>query len=162
MNDAKTIYFEEEYQQYPWLIFRLQQSTFAINCRYVTSILKKPDDIAPSIQCPEYLEGLINIRGEVIPLINTRKLFMMSEKTNKNAEMTITLRFEGQYIGYSIDEVIAVEDITIISKASETKSLEKSRYLYGVGTKKTDDSTIILLINDKSLLDVVAAINDEE
>lgn len=59
----------------PWLIFSICGLTYAINSQYVTGILVPPDNLTPVPEAPEEYRGIVNIRGEVYPVIDMRTMF---------------------------------------------------------------------------------------
>lgn len=62
---------------FPWLIFKLNNNDFAVNCETITSITILPTQVTAVPQMPEYTRGLLNLRGTVIPLLDMRCLFGM-------------------------------------------------------------------------------------
>lgn len=59
----------------PWLIFSLCGFTYAINTEFVTGILVPPDNLTAVPNTPQEYRGITNIRGEVYPVIDMRRLF---------------------------------------------------------------------------------------
>lgn len=59
----------------PWLIFSLCGFTYAINTEFVTGILVPPDNLTAVPNAPQEYRGITNIRGEVYPVIDMRRLF---------------------------------------------------------------------------------------
>ncbi len=59
----------------PWLIFSLCGFTYAINTEFVTGILVPPNNLTSVPNAPQEYRGITNIRGEVYPIIDMRKLF---------------------------------------------------------------------------------------
>ncbi len=62
---------------FPWLIFKSGDSKFAINTEKIISISILTNKITPMPHMPHYTRGLMNLRGSVTPLIDSRKLFKM-------------------------------------------------------------------------------------
>jgi len=60
---------------FPWLVFKSKDNLFAINCESITSITILPDKITNIPQMPEYMRGVLNLRGSIIPLVDTCVLF---------------------------------------------------------------------------------------
>ncbi len=63
----------------PWLTFRIQNQDFAINSEKVMSITILPEEITPIPNTSNHIRGLLNLRGSIIPLVNTRSLFQMPD-----------------------------------------------------------------------------------
>lgn len=61
----------------PWLTFKLGHGAYAINSHMVTAIVHHPDNITSMHDVPTYIKGIMNFRGQVIPLLDMRTLFGM-------------------------------------------------------------------------------------
>jgi len=66
---------QQEEIDFPWLVFRLKDNLYTVNSKLITSIVIMPDDITNVPNVPNYIKGLIHLRGSVIPLIDLRLLF---------------------------------------------------------------------------------------
>jgi len=60
---------------FPWLVFNLNKSFFALSCENITSIAILPKGITKPVLTPPYIRGLLDMRGEFIPLLDMRNLF---------------------------------------------------------------------------------------
>jgi len=66
----------EVFEDYPWVIFMLKDELYGISAKYVITMIGMPKIVAAPNQ-PEWIRGLITLRGSVIPLIDTRKRLML-------------------------------------------------------------------------------------
>ena len=73
----------------PWVIFEIRKQTYAISTRLVTGIMTIPP-VMHVANAPDMFLGAINVRGEVFPVLNTRKLLGCAS-ADKDAEETINL-----------------------------------------------------------------------
>jgi chemotaxis signal transduction protein len=62
----------------PWLTFLLAGNAYAINSKYIDGITTPPDEITPIPDSPEKYIGMLNVRGNVFPLLNMRKQFKIT------------------------------------------------------------------------------------
>lgn len=62
---------------FPWLTFKLGHGIYAINSHVVKAIVYHPDNITSMHDVPSYIKGIMNFRGQVIPLLDVRTLFGM-------------------------------------------------------------------------------------
>ncbi len=94
---------------------------------------------------PEYVEGVINLRGRVIPVIDLRcKLGMEKKETDKNTRI-IVIEISGKTVGFIVDavkEVIRIPE-NITEEPPEMASGVNSEYIKAVG--KLDDRLLILI-----------------
>lgn len=68
---------EQEEIDFPWLVFRLKNNLYTVNSKIITSIVIMPEDITKVPSVPNYIKGLIHLRGSVIPLLDLRVLFKL-------------------------------------------------------------------------------------
>ena len=68
---------------FPWLVFNLNKSFFAFNCENITTITILPRNITEPVLTPSYIRGLLDLRGEIIPLVDMRKLFGFPTATSE-------------------------------------------------------------------------------
>jgi chemotaxis signal transduction protein len=61
----------------PWLTFTLRGNAYAINSKFIDGIMTPPDDITPIPDSPAKYIGMLNIRGDVFPLLDMRKQFKL-------------------------------------------------------------------------------------
>ncbi len=59
----------------PWIVFKVSKNTYAVNSEDVLSIIKMTDEIIEIPDIQEYIRGVMNLRGSIIPLIDLKILF---------------------------------------------------------------------------------------
>lgn len=133
-NDAK---------QYIMLKFDSEQ--YGIDITYIDNIVRlQPITRVPHTQ--NYFLGVINLRGEIIPVMSMRKKFELPDKENTNASRILILKLEGNAkIGILVDEVKEVVTLTedVIEKITSDGS-DSRAFLTGVGKY---NNTLISLLN---------------
>ncbi|MEM0913525.1 MAG: chemotaxis protein CheW [Planctomycetota bacterium] len=100
-------------------------------------------------QSPPYVEGVINLRGKIIPVINLRGRFGMSALEDNADTRIIVVEVSDRVIGFTVDRVNEVLriDADIVDNAPQMASGVDSEYIQGVG--KLEDRLLILLSLDK-------------
>ena len=104
-------------------------------------------------QSPAFVEGVINLRGKVIPVVDLRKRFGMPVNENTGDERIIVVEVQGEnearVIGFTVDKVNRVLRIgsDIVEPAPNMACGADSEYVQGVG--KLDEGLLILLSLDK-------------
>ena len=87
--------------------FKIGDEEYGIDIMIIKEIIRKVDiTIVPN--SPEYVEGVANLRGEVIPLLDLRKKFNMKVKKRGKEARTIVVEIEGKSTGISVDKVTQV------------------------------------------------------
>jgi len=120
---------------------------------YATDILKVQEinrmvEITSVPNAPHYVEGVINLRGKVIPVVNLRKKFGFVVKET-DAQSRIMVVDVGKTIGIIVDsvsEVLRLRADTVETPPSITEN-GSSEYIRGIG--KLEDRLLILLDLDK-------------
>ena len=106
---------------------------------------------------PDFVEGVINLRGKVVPVIDLRKRFNLEEKEADKQTRIIVVEVEKKIVGFIVDavsEVLRIPSGTVESPPSIVAGID-SEYITGVG--KLEDRLLILL--DLNKLFTVKEIN---
>ncbi|ODS31258.1 MAG: purine binding chemotaxis protein [Candidatus Scalindua rubra] len=131
--------------------------TFSLgNEEYGVEILKVKEiiglmDITTVPQSPDYMKGVINLRGKVIPIIDLRLKFSMAEAERTQETCIIVVEVNNSLIGIIVDSVSEVLDI-MSEEIEETPSFGHgidTNFIKGLG--KTKGKIIILLDIEKVL-----------
>jgi len=102
-------------------------------------------------RAPYYIEGIVNLRGNIIPALDLRRLFQLSEKTVTDATRIVIVDLDGKSTGIIVDsvsEVLRFEKTLIESPPDILSSGIDSDYIEGVG--KLDNGKRMILILDIS------------
>jgi purine-binding chemotaxis protein CheW len=115
-----------------FVTFALEGEVFALNMAPVQEIIRVPEIIKVP-KSPSSLMGLANLRGKVLPVINLRKVFGLTDKSLDEANRVIVVDF-GQVLGFLVDNVYSVIEVeeTKIESAEDIQSIVKSDFLKGV------------------------------
>ena len=90
--------------------FRLDDETYGINVMLVQEVLRVTD-IAPVPGAPGYVVGIINLRGNVVTVIDTRMRFGLSPNEMNDSTRIVIIESEKQTVGIIVDSVSEVVDI---------------------------------------------------
>ena len=128
--------------------FRLGNEEFALDILKVQEI-NRIVDITRVPKAPDFVEGVINLRGRVIPIVDIRKKFHLKMKETTKETRIIVVNIMNKTIGLIVDSVSEVLriDSGIIQPPPPLIAGLDSDYIKGVG--KLDDRLIILLDIDK-------------
>ena len=128
------------------VIFKLNNEQFAVETAKVQSI-NDAMEITKVPKAPEHIKGLINLRGNVISLLDINLLLDVSKEEEKQNNIII-LEMEDELVGITVDQVDEVLDVEedIIEKISDER---KKAYIEGVINFK--DRIVTLIDIDKLL-----------
>jgi purine-binding chemotaxis protein CheW len=132
-----------------FLTFVLDNEVYGIEILKVREIIGLMDSTTVP-QTPDYMKGVINLRGKVIPIIDLRLKFSMPEEEHTKETCVIVVDISGQnntlqQIGIIVDSVSEVLNINSgeIEDAPQFGQKIDSNFILGLG--KTDERIIILL-----------------
>ncbi|AWK49600.1 chemotaxis protein CheW [Clostridium beijerinckii] len=144
---------EEDTQKDKYLIFSIDKQYYGIDIKYVIEII----GIEPITEVPElpnYIKGVINLRGKIIPVMDVRLKFKKEEKEYDDRTCIIVVEMEGISIGLIIDRVLEVANIdkNSISPPPKTSSNKDNgnKYIKGIGKMGNE---VRLLIDCHKLLE---------
>lgn len=124
-------------QQY--IIFRLSNEFYAVVIDCVREIIKIPSiSFLPS--APKHVKGLINLRGNIIPIINTYDIFGLPKPEFNVNSRIIIIEINNSKLGLIVDSSSQVIDLNSedIDPPMVTLDVEKTEYIIGEATFKND------------------------
>jgi purine-binding chemotaxis protein CheW len=125
--------------------FNLANEEFGVDITRVQEI-NRMMDITKIPNAPEFIEGVVNLRGKIVPVVDLRKKLGFPEKEHDKSTRIMVVEVNGMVLGFIVDsvsEVLRIPESTIEPPPSLVGGVE-SDYLNGVG--KLDDR-LLLLIN---------------
>lgn len=144
---------ESIHTQNSYLSFKLGEEIFAANVSKVLNILEMTK-ITKVPKSPDYMKGVINLRGTVLPVVDTRIKFGLTptEITTNTCILVLDIEVDGSslHVGGLVDAVQEVLDIeqSQILPPPNIGSKYKSEFIFGM-YKLNDDQFIMLLDMDK-------------
>jgi len=137
-----------------FVVFKLGNEKYGVDILNVGGISEYLD-ITKVPDAPWFIEGIINLRGDIIPVVNLEKRFNIPVKEIDSESRIIIIKIQGKDIGFLVDEASQVLRIESedIEDAPEIIKGKDHDYISGVG--KYEGQIIILL-------DLVKVLNAEE
>lgn len=151
MND-QNINQKENQELYQLVSFHMDNEEFGVDILKVQEIIKMIS-ITKVPNAPSYIEGVINLRGKVIPIVDLRlRLSMIKKEYDKNTRI-IVIEINGKTFGFIVDSVSEVLRIqrSIIEAPPEIVTGINSDFITAVG--KLEDRLLILLDLEKIFSD---------
>jgi purine-binding chemotaxis protein CheW len=132
------------------LSFRLGGEEYALSILKVQEI-RGYDNVTRIASAPEYLKGVVNLRGIIVPIVDMRIKFNVGNPTYDAFTVVIVLNINGHTIGVVVDSVSDVVTLTPdqIKPAPDLGASVAAEYLQGLGT--VNERMLILLDIDKLL-----------
>ena len=137
-----------------WVTYKLGEETFGINVMQVQEVLRHTE-IAPVPGAPDYVLGIINLRGNVVTVIDTRARFGLPSTEITDSTRIVIIESEEQVVGIMVDSVAEVVYLrsSEIDSAPHVGTEESAKFIQGVCNR--EDQLLILVDLNKLL-------NDEE
>ncbi len=136
-----------------FIVIKLGEEQYGIDIKYIDNIVRM-QHITRVPKVDDYLKGVINLRGEVIPVMSIRIKMGLEPDVETKSSRIIILKLEQQgMIGVIVDEVkevVTLENDRIEKMAYDSKD-ERASFLSGVG--KSDGGLISLLDLNAVVLD---------
>ncbi len=139
--------------EYLFATFFLNELEFAIDVNYVQDAIPSPKQIIALPSTPDYLTGIIDLRDNIVPIINTRKRFKMAANPKTNGGHIAITRCQNRYMGLTFDaisEVVRVKNRFLEPLAPEFQN--EGDLLSGI-IKLDDGKRLIQIINPNYLFD---------
>ena len=136
-----------------YIVVELGNEQYGIDIQYIDNIVRM-QRITRVPKAEAFFKGVINLRGEVLPVMSLRKKFGIDDDAITNASRIIIVKINGQYpVGILVDavkEVISLSD-SKIERAVQGVSSDKTMYLNGIGKYNNE---LISLLNIDSVIGV--------
>lgn len=134
MDDAQRFMEEEEdTQKDRYLTFQTGSEVYGIEIKYVTEIIGiQPITEIPEL--PDYMKGIINLRGKIIPVMDIRLRFKKAPREYNDRTCVIVIDINALSIGLIVDsvaEVLTIPEEDIVSPPDVKGG--KSRFMKGIG-----------------------------
>lgn len=140
----ETVFYEEDTQKGKYLTFALGLEQYAIEIRHVVDIIGI-QEITQVPHQPEYVMGVINLRGKIIPTMDVRRRFNKEAIAYNERTCIIVVELNSISVGLIVDtvlEVIAIPDDQIAEPPAFNSDF-KNKFILGIG--KVQNEIIILL-----------------
>jgi purine-binding chemotaxis protein CheW len=150
MEERNELFELEDTLRGRFLTFVLGAEYYGIEIRYVTEIIGI-QTITEVPELPDYMSGIINLRGRIIPVMDIRKRFKKEFVQYNDRTCIIVIDVDSYTIGLIIDsvsEVITIPDTEIVAPPHLNK--DSNNYIYGVGKVGSD---VKLLLDCRRLID---------
>jgi len=132
--------------------FRLEGEVYGINVMMVQEVLRVTE-IAPVPGAPDFVLGIINLRGNVVTVIDTRKRFALPAREMDDSTRIVIIESDDQTVGIVVDGVSEVVNVSRseIETAPSVGNDEAARYIEGVVSR--GEELLILVDLNKLLTD---------
>lgn len=131
-----------------FIVFKLNEQLYGISIQNV-QIIEKIKSIMRVPKVPNWVKGVMNLRGEIIPVINLRDQFNLCEKEYTDKTRIIIVKLEDAMVGLIVDEVKEVIEIeeNQVEVVQNIQGKMKTSHILGVGKVEENIVTLLNLTN---------------
>jgi purine-binding chemotaxis protein CheW len=132
------------------VVFSLAGENYGLDISRIQGIIKLPE-ITRVPRAPHFVEGIINLRGAIVPVIDLRKRFQLGQRHDTRETRIINVEMGDHLVGLIVDAVEEVLNIppSAVEPTPELVTTLDSAYLRGIA--KLDNRLVILLDLDRVL-----------
>ncbi|MFA5627882.1 MAG: chemotaxis protein CheW [Thiohalomonadaceae bacterium] len=133
-----------------WVTFCLGSETYGIDVMQVREVLRSTE-ISPVPGAPSYVLGIINLRGNVVSIIDMRSRFGLPPHEVDDASRILILEAGDHAVGFLVDSVSEVAELrsSEIEPAPDTGSGDAARFIFGLCNRKEG---LLILVDASKLL----------
>ena len=145
---------DESSEKGKYMTFRSGNENYGLAIQYVSEIIQM-QEITAVPETEDYIKGLINLRGKVVPVIDVRLRFGQKAQEYNDRTCIIVVNVKSLVVGLIVEEIAEVVEINEENILPPPKighgDKEQNKYVYGIG--KVDNSVKLLLDPEKLLSD---------
>lgn len=153
---------EQDTQKDRFLTFMIDKEFYGIEINYVTEIVGI-QSITAMPEMPDYIKGIINLRGVIIPVMDVRLRFKKQAKEYDDRTCVIVVDFNSVNVGLIVDsvsEVMTIDEENIL-ELPKINTAATTRYLKNIG--KCGHNVILILdcenlLSENELADITSAV----
>lgn len=136
-----------------FVIFKLDTQLYGIDIQTV-QIIERIKSIMRVPKTPSWIKGVMNLRGEIIPVIDLRTQFELSPKEDDENTRIIIVKIEENMVGIIVDSVKEVIELETkdIEQVQNVQGKMNVNHIQGVAKIQTEDA-IVTLLNLKNIVD---------
>lgn len=136
------------------VVFELFQELCGVETGQVREIVKYPE-ITKVPEMPEFIEGIINLRGHVIPIINLNKRFHLGDIKPTESTKIIIISIDEQQLGFVVDDVLEIIRLSTEDTEETPNLIKKWGKKYVKCVAKVKDKLV-------NILDLSSIMTEEE
>lgn len=150
MSANSAIQNQQDHSVLRWVTFCLENEKYGINVMQVQEVLRVTE-IAPVPGAPEYVLGIINLRGNVVTVIDTRKRFGLAPKDMDESTRIVIIESNDHVVGILVDSVAEVVDLRTseIEAAPNVGTEDNAKFIHGVASYQGE---LLIIVDLNKLL----------
>jgi purine-binding chemotaxis protein CheW len=150
-----------------FVVFQLGGESYGLPIQAVEEVVRRPDQLTRIAQAPGFIDGVMNLRGQVIPVIDQRRRFAVPAAERGSGRRVVVVAIDGLRAGFVVDAISEVISIPLTElQTAPALAADGSTIFDRIATIERD-GRMILLVDAKALLnraerDTLAALSRTE
>ncbi|HKL74564.1 MAG TPA: chemotaxis protein CheW [Halanaerobiales bacterium] len=135
-----------------YVVFVIDEQNFGVDITQAKEIINQTE-LTSIPNAPDFVEGVTNLRGEIVPIINLDKRLGINNFDRKKESKIIIVEFENTLVGMEVEDVEGIIRLNTenIGKAPKITQGVNQEYISGVG-KLDDDNKLLILLDLNKIL----------
>jgi purine-binding chemotaxis protein CheW len=150
-----------------FVVFQLAGEEYGLPIAAVDEVARVPAEMTRVPKAPAFVEGVMNLRGQVVPLIDQRRRFDLPERARDEGQRVIVINMDGARTGFIVDGVSQILKAPAESIGPAPDMSDEQTRLFSRVINLEADGRMILLLDPRELLDrterrLLSALDDGE
>jgi purine-binding chemotaxis protein CheW len=136
------------------VVFRVMDEEYAVPIESVQEIVRVPDELIHIPNTPHFVEGVVNLRGAVLPVLDQRRRFGLPAAERNDGQRIVVFSVKGVRTGFIVDSVSQVMRVPAHFIGPAPELSEEQRRLIRRVVNLTEQKRMILMLEVDQLLDM--------
>uniref|UniRef100_B0T3W7 CheW protein n=1 Tax=Caulobacter sp. (strain K31) TaxID=366602 RepID=B0T3W7_CAUSK len=136
-----------------FLVIRLGDETYGLPIAAVDEVVRLPETLTRLPKAPAYVQGVMNLRGKVIPVIDQRQRFSVSGEAAGEARRVVVVTLGGLQAGFAVDAVARILEVEAGDLMPAPELSDGGGRLFDRAARVEREGDVILLIDPRALLE---------
>ncbi len=151
-NQEQTTLTEEDSDETQMVVFKLADQEYGVTIDDVQEITRVPEEMNKVPKTPEFIEGMINLRGTILPVIDMRGRFGLEKIGRNERQRILVLNINGHRTGFIMDSVVEVLRLNRKNIEAAPDLSEEQAKLMGHVVNLKEEKRMIQVLNVHELL----------
>ena len=145
---------EIETDKEQFIVFQLGDETYGLPLAAVDEVVRRPENLARVPRAPDFIEGIMNLRGKTVPVIDQRRRFAIDGHAASGTRRVVIVTIAGVQTGFVVDKVSEILAIDRQELQPAPEFSVDSASVFDRVANIERDGRMILLVDPKALLDL--------
>ncbi|MBT9382845.1 chemotaxis protein CheW [Pseudooceanicola sp. CBS1P-1] len=151
-GEEETVMNTGETEETQLVVYQLDTQEFGVDIHSVQEIIRVPETLARVPKAPETVEGIINLRGMVLPVVEMRRRFGIAPTERGDRQRILVLNVDGIRTGYIVDSVAEVLRVPASAMEPSPRLSKEADRLVGRVASLQNGARMVLVLDARALM----------